>query len=340
MAIRTFGTMADGTAVHAATLCAGELSLDVIGLGAVIRDLTLTTPTGPLPLVLGLETLADYLAHSPSMGIVAGRFANRIAGGRFTLDGETYQLPLNERGRTHLHGGGKTGFGNRVWTVIDDSDTSVTFRLLSADRDQGYPGNLETTVSYSLQEDRQVTIELVAVTDAPTIINLATHSYFNLDGGGDILGHRLEIPAFAYLPIDADLIPTGEIAPVAGTPFDFRRARPVDYRIDGTVFGYDHNFCVDRVRAAHPRQMARLTGGVSGVTLDVRSTEPGVQLYDGAGLNVPVIGTHGRHFGPRAGLCLEPQIYPDTPNQPEFGSAVLRPGEVYRQITQYRINHA
>jgi aldose 1-epimerase len=340
MTIRTFGTLADGTAVHQAVLSAGDLTLDIIGYGAAIRDLTLKTPAGPVPLVLGLETLDDYRTHSPSMGIVAGRFANRIAGGRFSLDGETYQLPLNERGRTHLHGGGKTGFGCRAWTVIDDSPTSVTFRLISPDRDQGYPGNLEATASYSLEEDNQVTIELVAVTDAPTIINLATHSYFNLDGEGDILGHVLEIPAFAYLPVDADLIPTGEIAQAAGTPFDFRRARPVEARVGGEIVGYDHNFCVDRTRTAHPRQMARLTGPKRGITLDVLSTEPGVQFYDGGGLNVPVVGTHGRRFGRRAGLCLEPQIYPDTPNQPDFGSAVLRPGEVYRQITQYRLSRA
>lgn len=340
MAIKTFGTLGDGTAVQQAVLTAGDLTLDVIGLGASIRDLVLKTPDGPVPLVLGLETLEDYVAHSPSMGIVAGRFANRIAGGRFELDGETYQLPLNENGKTHLHGGGKTGFGCRAWTVIDDSPTSVTFRLISADRDQGYPGNLETTVSYSLEEDNQVTIELVAVTDAPTIVNLATHSYFNLDGEGDVLGHTLEIPAFAYLPVDGDLIPTGEIAPVAGTPFDFRRPRVVERRVDGELVGYDHNFCVDRVRAPHPRQMARLTGAKRGITLDVLSTEPGVQLYDGRGLNVPVTGTHGRRFTPRTGLCLEPQIFPDTPNQPDFGSAVLRPGEVYRQITQYRLSRA
>lgn len=338
MPIKTFGTLADGSVVHQAVLSAGDLTLDVIGLGAAIRDMVLKTPSGPVPLVLGLETLDDYLNHSPSMGIVAGRFANRIAGGRFSLDGQSYQLPLNEKGKTHLHGGGKTGFGNRAWTVIDDSPTSVTFRLISPDRDQGYPGNMETTVSYSLEEDNQVTIELVAVSDAPTIVNLATHSYFNLDGSGSILDHTLEIPAFAYLPVDGDLIPTGEIAPVAGTPFDFRRERPVAYRVDGELVGYDHNFCVDRVRAPHPRRMAKLTGPKHGITLEILSTEPGVQLYDGQGLNVPVTGTHGRRFDVRTGLALEPQIFPDTPNQPDFGSAVLRPGEVYRQITQYRLS--
>lgn len=338
MSISTFGTLADGTKIERAVLEAGGLSLDVISLGAAIRDLTVESASGPVPVVLGLETLDDYVNHSPSMGIVAGRFANRIANGRFTLDGTTYQLPQNERGVTHLHGGGKTGFGMRPWQVTAASDRSVTFRFVSEDGDQGYPGKVIADVTYTVGDDRTVTIDLKAVTDAPTIINLATHSYFNLDGEGDILAHRLQIPAESYLPVDGFLIPTGEIARVAGTPFDFRVERPMEYRLDGQAFGYDHNFCVDSRRAADPRLMARLKGAKRGLTMEVLSTEPGVQLYDGAYLGVPVTGTHGRHFAARAGLCLEPQIYPDTPNQPQFGSAVLKPGETYHQVTVYRFS--
>lgn len=338
MTISSFGRLPDGTAIDQATISGGGLTVNVIGLGAALRDMRLDADPQRRPLVLGLKTVEDYLAHSPSMGIVAGRYANRIGKGRFTLGGTAYQLTLNERGRTHLHGGGRDGFGFRPWTVIDSDPHSVTFQIASPDGDQGYPGAVEATVSYRIDTAGDLSIELVATTDAPTILNLATHGYFNLDGGGDILDHVLEIPADSYTPVDGDLIPTGEIAQVGGTPFDFRRARPVRYMIDGRPFRYDHNYCIDSARSAEPRLHARLTGPKSGITLEVFSTEPGVQFYDGAGVNVPVPGTDDRILGPRAGLCLEPQLYPDTPNNPQFGSAVLRPDEVYRQVTRYRLS--
>lgn len=336
MTVTSFGQLADGTEVPLITISGGGLSVGVIGLGAVIRSLNFDAGKGLAPRVLGLETLADYLAHSPSMGIVAGRYANRIGGSRFTLDGREIVLAPNE-GRNHLHGG-PGGFGKRVWSLADAMSDRVVLRLISDDGDQGYPGRVEAVCDYHITGDGVLSITLTATTDAPTIINLATHSYFNLDGSPDILDHRLEIPAETYTPVDAELIPTGDIVPVAGTPFDFRSARPVRLLVDGKRAGYDHNFIVARDKAAAPRLMARVTDGAGTVALAVHSTEPGVQFYDGAYLAVPVKGLGGRTISANGGLCLEPQIFPDTPNKPQFGSAVLRPGETYSQVTEYRFS--
>ncbi|MDR3496428.1 MAG: galactose mutarotase [Ancalomicrobiaceae bacterium] len=334
MTVTSFGHLADGTEVPLITISGGGLKVGVIGLGAVIRSLDFDAGKGPAPRVLGLETLADYVAHSPSMGIVAGRYGNRIGGSRFPLDGREVALLPNERGN-HLHGGPK-GFGKCVWSLADAGSERVVLTLVSADGDQGYPGRLEATCSYRITGDGVLSIELTATTDAPTVVNFATHSYFNLDGSPDILDHVLQIPAEEYTPVNAELIPTGELLPVAGTPFDFREARPIRFMVDGKRAGYDHNFVVARTKAATPRLMCRVTDGAGAVALEVHSTEPGVQFYDGANLAVPVKGLGGRAIAANGGLCLEPQIFPDTPNKPQFGSAVLRPGETYRQLTEYR----
>lgn len=319
MARKVFGATNDGVTVSEIGLGNGALTLSILTHGARIHDLTFQGK----PRVLKFQSIDDYLTHAVYAGAVAGRYANRIANGRFSLDGQNYQLPCNERGRTHLHGGVK-GFAHRNWDIVDDSNSHVTLGLVSPAGEEGYPGTLTARATYRLDGD-DVRIELTAMTDAPTIINLATHSYFNLDGGGDILGHRLTIPAPHYLPVTADLIPTGEIAPVAGTAFDFRTPKEVG----ASGQRYDHNFVVSPQRVTEPRLMASLEGAASRTRLDLLSTEPGVQFYDGGYLN-------GGGFGAHAGLCLEPQVFPNSPNEPSFSNAVLRPGETYRQLTIYR----
>jgi aldose 1-epimerase len=206
--------------------------------------------------------------------------------------------------------------------------------------EQGFPGRVRALCAYSIPGDGIVRIELTATTDAPTVVNLAGHSYFNLDDTSSILDHRLEIPADSYTPVDDMLIPTGDIASVANTPFDFRMLRPIRQVIAGTRFGYDHNFVVARTRSAEPRLHARVIGPVSGTEMQVWSTEMGIQFYDGAYLGVPVPGLGGRMYGANAGLCLEPQYFPDTPNKPQFGDPRLSPGEEYRQVTDYRFQPA
>jgi aldose 1-epimerase len=331
--------MPDGTPVADLTIAGGGLTVGVIGFGAVLREMQFDDGAGPRPMTLGLKSLDDYLHHSPHMGAVAGRYANRIGRGRFPLDGREIQLALNPGSRNHLHGG-VTGFGKSVWTPVETEREACTLEIVRPDGDEGYPGRIRATCRYSIAGDGVLRIELTATTDAPTIVNLATHSYFNLDQSPDILDHHLQIPADFYTPVDDELIPTGAIAPVEGTPFDFRRERPVRLDVAGTRFAYDHNFVVARTAAAAPRLMARLTGPRTGTRLEIHSTEPGVQFYDGAKVNVTPAGLGDRKFGNNAGLCLEPQRFPDTPNNPDFGSAVLRPGETYRQVTEYRFSKA
>jgi aldose 1-epimerase len=330
---RVFGKLGDGTEIEEVVITAGELRVAIISWGAVIRDLSYHGQ----PRVLGFDKFDDYPAYSSHFGAIAGRYANRIAAGRFTLDGTTYQLDCNDGGRNHLHGGAKA-FGKRPWQVVDAGRDTAQLQLISADGESGYPGQVTASCRYQVTDDNALTLTLEAVTDRATIINLAGHSYFNLDGLADILSHEVQISADHYTPVDAQLIPTGVISPVAGTPFDFRGLRAV--RDDGTggSQAYDHNFVINTPASTTPRQIATVIGPASRTRLDVASTEPGVQFYDAAKLNVPVPGLKGRHYGAHGGLCLEAQRFPDTPNQPHFGSAVLRPGETYRQITSYRFS--
>lgn len=318
--VSVFGALPDGEPVQQARLTGGDLSVEVLSFGAIIRALRFNDR----PMVLSLDRLEDYAGSSGHMGAIAGRFANRIASGRFELDGNVHQLTCNEAGGTHLHGGA-CGFGRRNWRLVDVAPQAVTLAYDAADREEGYPGSLSATCTYRIPADGVLEIRLEATCDRPTIINLATHSYFNLDSGGQIAGHRLEIQADRYLPVDSRKVPTGEIADVTGTPFDFRRARAVgDYP-------YDHAFVLAGGTPAVPRRVARLVGERSGIAMALETTEPALQVYDGRNLKA---GPHG----PRAGLCLEPQRFPDAPNQPAFPSAVLRPGETYRQITRYRFS--
>lgn len=334
-AVRAFGDM-DGAEIQEITIRSPEgAEAQIITWGAVIRDLVVPVNGKPQTTVLGLNSLADYRAHSPSFGAVPGRFANRIARGQFTLDGHPYQLPLNEKGRTTLHGGPQ-GFGKRPWRLVGHDDASVTLALTSTDGDAGFPGHLEVTCRYALV-GLTLRMELSATTDAPTVVNLTNHSYFNLDGSADILAHELTVFAGFRTAVDDDLIPTGEIVAVAGTPFDFRTARAVK---DPSGQTYDTNFVLadqpDPQTGLAPA--ARLKSLKNGLTLDVATDQFGIQVYDGAKLNVPVEGLHGARYGAFGGLALETQTFPDAPNRRHFPSSVLRPGETYRQVTEYRFS--
>jgi aldose 1-epimerase len=329
---RVFGQLPDGSAVEEVTIAAGDLSATVITFGAIIRDVRIAGADHPL--VLGFDDLDGYLHHSPYFGAVVGRFANRIGHGRFALDGKEYRLAVNERDRTQLHGG-PDGFGRRNWRIVDLSADSVTLALTSPDGDQGYPGTLEATCRYVIEAPSTLRFDAEATTDAPTLVNLAQHSYFNLDGSPDILDHRVRINADAYTPTDEYLVPTGEIRAVDGTGFDRRTLAPIRLIRDGKRFVYDINLVVASARSATPRHQARLESDKSGLALDVWSTEPGVQFYDGSYVNVAVPGLGGRRYGQNAGCCFEPQLFPDAPNHAEFPSAVLGPGETYRQTTRF-----
>lgn len=340
-----FGHLDDGTPIHEAVLrSAGGADARVMEWGAVLRDLVVPLSNGRRQrVVLGFADFASYPKHSPHMGAIAGRFANRIGGGRFVIDGVEYQTPLNEHGRNSLHGGGQ-GFGKRPWTLVHHDEASATLALVSPAGDAGYPGSLDVFCRYSLVSEATLRIELSATTDAPTIVNLAHHSYFRLDDAPDILDHEFEVRANLITPVDADLIPDGSVASVAGTAFDFRKARPIRFtKPDGSRFRYDHNYLLRRDRrepaAATGLELAHaatLRSRRSGLAMEVWTTEPALQVYDGFKLDTPVAGLDGIRYGACAGIALEPQHVPDSPNLPHFPSTVLRPGEVYRQISEFR----
>jgi aldose 1-epimerase len=329
-----YGTAPDGDTVRRLRIEGGGLTAHILNWGAVVQDLRLEGHAAPL--VLGFENFEDYPLHSPYFGAVAGRSANRIANGRFVLDGQAYQLDRNFLGKHHLHGGSK-GFGKRIWEFVDHGRNFATLRIVAEDGEMGYPGRLTARCTYRLEDAGALSVHLDAETDAPTLCNLAQHSYFDLDDGGatDILDHSLEIAADAYLPVDDEMIPTGEVRPVDGTDFDFRAMRPIRRARGGEQVIYDHNFCLAGQRAPL-RSIARAAGARSGVRMEVRSTEPGVQFYAGHKVSVPVPGLQNIRYGNWSGFCLEPQTWPDAANRPSFPSAVLRPGETYRQVTEYR----
>jgi aldose 1-epimerase len=329
-----FGTTPDGHAVHRFTISGGGLTARVLTWGAVIQDLRLAGHDAPL--VLGFERFEDYPPHSPYFGSIAGRYANRIRDGRFTIDGQRHEADRNFLSKHLLHGG-SAGFGRKVWTAQETGADFVTLALSSADGDMGFPGSIDVTCTYRLKPAGTLSVELSAEADASTLCNLAHHSYFNLDdgGSGDILDHRMMIAAGAYLPVDEELIPTGVVQPVEGTPFDFRAARPVRHAASGEQTVYDHNFCIAAARGPM-RQHIWVQGAKSGVEMEVWSTEPGVQFYAGHKVGRDATGLDGRRYKNWAGFCLEPQVWPDSPNRPYFPQAVLRPGETYQQATEYR----
>src|SRR5665213_1614696 len=332
MRTNVFGRMPDGDEVSEVVIANGGLSVAILTYGAVVRDVRLEGIAHPL--VLGFDTLAPYIESSPYFGAVVGRYANRIAHGRLALAGRDYQLTLNERGRTHLHGGLK-GFGRRNWRLIAADAASGTLALSSPDGEEGYPGAVEVMLKYAVDTNATLRMDAQAETDALTVVNLAQHSYFNLDDSADVLDHHVQILAEAYTPADSDLIPTGEIVAVAGTDLDFRTQRPIRRMRGEARVAYDTNFVVERRKSGMLRTHARLMSPKNGVSLTVSSTEPGVQFYDGAWIDVAVPGIGARRYGVNAGCCFEPQYFPDSPNHPNFPSALLQPDETYRQTTTF-----
>ncbi|CAA9485239.1 MAG: Aldose 1-epimerase [uncultured Sphingomonadaceae bacterium] len=343
-----FGQLPDGSRVEAITLSNDRgLQARIITYGAAIQSVMVKDRAGKTAdVTLGYPTLAGYLAKSEYFGVTAGRFANRIARGRFTLDGKTYQTPVNN-GPNSLHGGTR-GFDKLNWTVVsvkDGARPGVTLQLVSPDGDQGYPGTLTVRAVYSLEPDA-IRIDYSATTDKPTIVNLTNHAYWNLAGEGSAdgaMGHRLTIPADHFTPTDAGAIPTGAIQPVAGTVFDFRRPTPVGERVrtgaDQQILwgkGYDHNWVISRDVAPAPRLVARVEEPRSGRVMEVLSDQPGIQFYSGNFLDATVVGKAGKLYRQGDAIVLEPQKFPDTPNRPEFGSARLDPGQTYRNTILFR----
>lgn len=326
-----FGTTASGETVERVTISAGGLTAKVMTWGAVIQDLRLEGHATSL--VLGFDEYDLYPKYSSYFGATPGRNANRIGEGRFSIDGNSYQLELNEKGVTHLHGG-SDGIGKRNWSIVSLSDDSVTLGIVDPDGRAGYPGNCNITATYTIREGGVLSVVYEAQTDRPTIANICQHSYFNLDGGADTLDHVITIAADHYLPVDGPQIPTGEVRSVDGTGFDLRQGHTIRRIFNGEQVLFDHNFCLSPQRVAK-REVATVRGPESGISMTVLTTEPGVQFYSAFKLNVPVAGHDGRHYGPFAGFCLETQIWPDSINHDNFPEAVLRPGETLRQETDY-----
>ncbi len=337
-----FGAMPDGTAVTLFTLKNSHgLEVGAIAYGAAIVSIRTPDRQGHFAdVVLGFDRFDAYLTKARYLGTVVGRYGNRIAGGRFMLDGVPVQLTVNS-GTNHLHGGNR-GFDKVIWSAEPfdrDGHAGIVFTYTSPDGEEGYPGTLKASVTYTLTSRDELILDYSATSDKATPVNLTNHTYFNLAGRDrDVLQHLLTLDADRYTPVDAALIPTGEIAPVQGTPFDFRTAAAIGARIDGDHEqlrrggGYDHNFVLNGGPAL--RKVASVAEPSTGRTLEVATTEPGVQFYSGNNLDLARNG-----FGRRAGFCLETQHYPDSPNHPSFPSTILRPGETYRSKTVFTFGH-
>ncbi|MFD2238432.1 aldose epimerase family protein [Aureimonas populi] len=345
--VSIFGRMADGTPVERVVLCGEDgFRVSVISYGAAVQSILAPDRDGHLAdIVLGHDTLAGYMASRDYFGATIGRYANRIAGGAFSLGGRRFRVEPND-GPNALHGGAG-GFDTRLFEVESREPCRVVLRRTSPAGEEGFPGRLDIRVAYEVQRCALL-IELSAAGDADTLVNLANHSYFNLAGeaSGTALDHALFIAADAFLPVDAVAIPTGERRPVAGSPFDFRTARRVGERIRhadeqlALARGYDHNFCLRGGRTAEPRLVARLSDQASGRVLEVETDEAGLQLYSGNALTGAVRGKGGRLHRQGDAVCLEAQAFPDAPNRPDFPSTHLAAGETYRHRIRYRFSTA
>ena len=344
----SFGKTKDGQAMDLYTLAnANGLVVTITNYGGTVVSLKTPDRHGKFAdVVLGFDSLDGYLGDEPYFGALVGRYGNRIAKGRFTLDGHEYHLAQNNNGNS-LHGGLK-GFDKRVWTARDISTKelpAVELTYLSKDGEEGYPGNLSVKVTYSLTPKNELKIDYTATTDKDTVLNLTNHSYFNLagEGQGDILSHVMMINADRITPVDATLIPTGELKSIAGTPFDFRKPTAIGARINDNDEqlnfgkGYDHNFVLNHKGSALGLA-ARVTEPTSGRVLEVLTTQPGLQFYTGNFLDGTIHGKGGKVYGRRAAFCMETQHFPDSPNHPKFPSTELKPGERYQSTTVYRFS--
>jgi aldose 1-epimerase len=345
-----FGKTAEGTAVESFILTnAAGMEVRAITYGGIITSLRVPDRNGHFDdVALGHDSLDGYTRNnSPYFGAIIGRYANRIAGASFTLDGRTYALAANN-GPNHLHGG-KRGFDKVVWQgeeFRDGADVGVVFRYTSPDGEEGYPGTLQLRVTYRLTDRNELAVDYFATSDKPTPVNLTQHTYFNLTGGrSDVLDHELTIDADRFTPIDPTLIPIGTLAPVAGTPFDFRKPARIGERIRSEDEqlqrgrGYDHNFVVNRTNGGLVHA-ARVREATTGRVLDVSTTEPGMQFYSGNFLDGTITGKSGVAYVQRFGFCLETQHFPDSPNKPDFPSTILRPGQEYRSQTVFAFSVA
>ncbi len=344
-----FGKLADGTEIHRWSLENGGTRLHVLSYGGIVQSLEVPDRSGRYAnICAGFDTIEAYVADSPYFGALIGRYGNRIGKGRFTLDGTTHQLSVND-GENSLHGGAE-GFDKRVWDIepfTQGSDVGLHLHHTSVDGEMGHPGTLKVKVTYTLTQHGDWRIDYEATTDRTTVVNLTSHVYWNLagEGSGTIEDHELSIAASRYTPTDPGLIPTGELAKVAGTPFDFREAKPIgrDLRAGHpqqlNAKGYDHNWVLDKGVTAEPEHAATLCDPSSGRTLRISTNEPGLQFYSGNFLDGTLVGTGGRTYRQGDALCLETQHFPDSPNHPSFPSTVLRPGQTYRTTTVHSFGH-
>ncbi len=338
-----FGKLQDGTEVDLFTLKNANGTLaKVITYGTILTELHVSDARGKLgDVVLGFDNLDQYLAGHPYFGCTVGRVANRIAAGRFTLDGQEYRLALND-GPNHLHGGLR-GFDKAIWRgepAATQDGVAVKFSYVSKDGEEGYPGTLSVTVTYTLTNADELRLDYAAETDKATPVNLTNHSYFNLAGDGDVLGHILKLNASSYTPVDDKLIPTGEISSVRGTPLDFTVETAIGSRIDqltNTPRGYDHNFILDG-GGGKLAPAARLEEPRTGRIMEIYTTEPAIQFYTGNFLDGSLKGKRGIVYVKHAGFCLEADHFPDSVNRPGFPSVILRPGETYRQTTVHKFS--
>jgi aldose 1-epimerase len=346
---QSFGKTSDGQAVDLYTLTnAGGASVAIMNYGGIVVSVKVPDRSGALgDVVLGFDTFDPYLAQPPYFGAVIGRYGNRIGHARFKLNGVEYKLAKNDADNS-LHGG-KQGFDKVLWTVKDVSSGGVSaleLNYLSKDGEEGYPGNLNATVTYTWTDAKELKIDYAATTDKDTVLNLTNHSYFNLagEGSGDILAHEVMIDADRFTPVDAGLIPTGELKTVEGTPFDFRKPTAIGTRIDANDQqikygkGYDHNWVLNHPAAATAALAARVTDPKSGRVLEVLTTEPGLQFYTGNFLDGKIKGKGGKTYGHRSAFCMETQHFPDSPNKPSFPTTVLKPGAKYQSSTVYRFS--
>lgn len=344
MEIRRFGTTRDGRGVDEIILDNGTLRCSLLTYGAALRGLVVQGSAGPVDVALGFDSMEDYEAQDKFMGAVVGRYANRITGGRFTLDGQEYVLARND-GENHLHGG-PGGFFSKVWRAEPCGEHGVTFSCESEDMEEGYPGRLRVPVTYCL-EGEALHLSCRAVTDRTTLCNLTNHAYFNLNGhdAGGAMEQILTLHAGRYTPVGPGSIPTGEIAPVEGTPMDFRNPAAIGARIDQPFHqlelcsGYDHNWVVDG-EAGALRPAAVLESTKSGVRMEVETTLPGIQFYAGNYMAGCPAGKGGAKYDRRDAVCLETQFFPDTPNHPGFPQCVLQPGEAWEHKTVFRFSRA